>query len=227
MVKRCGWAFVLAFLASLTPGARAGENLELEVCIQRKSAWVGDVLPVELRLRGDTIRQVVAKTPGFHRSAKGGAWLGHERPDQFVLRFEVRPEQAGELVLGPYEIEVMGRKLRSNRLVVTVSEPPRSAREITLALDKASADVGEELVLTISGRTERALDVQLAPNPRFQKVSEGTSKQIQIAGGKSERRFIRTVRLKPLRKGNLQLGKQNLANLPPGARVNEVVVEVR
>ncbi len=217
--------FSLAVFGFFSP-VKAGD-LSLELRSKSKAGWVGSPVPIELVLRGKKIAGMVSGTEGLLSSKEKNVFSAQKPNRQFIYSFQIKPVKAGTLVLGPYELEVMGQKLRSNQLTVTVKAKASGSRTIKLSVDKRSVKVGQPFQLTLASESDISHQLSLKENPRFQKKSDSTSQEVDIKDGQMTQHFSRTFEIMPLKKGTLRLGRNSLEGVPAGAKVGEVIVKVK
>ena len=165
----------------------------------------------------------------------------------FFYPFTFRPTKAGATVLGPFELGLEGRKLKSNRLQLWVIEPPPAGAALAISVSKSSVAVGEPFDLVLIERISDASDEAEEPNSSDAgrpavtmsrtppaRVALVGSRALQIQGGARTTRvgdggvehvtFYQAVAREA---GSLVIGRDFLAGLEPEEEAPEVVVEVR
>lgn len=220
--------FLLCTLATLgfsSTGKAA--NLTFEVRSHTDIAWAGEHFGIQLVLKGPGIFSIVSKTEGLLLPDKKDPYPDHNTADRFVLHFEIKPDKPGKMILGPYEMEVMGQKLRSNQLTITVMDVTPGPNAIVLSADNPTVKVGQTFQLILVSESDVIYKVSLKDNARFKTKSQAFSSSSYMVGDQLIRRFSLVIVIQPLKKGLLRFGHDNLNGVPVGTEVNEVSVEVK
>ena len=162
----------------------------------------------------------------------------------FFYPFTFQPAKAGATVLGPFELELGGRKLKSNRLQLWVIEPPPAGVPLAISISKTSVAVDEPFDLVLIERITNTSDEDDASDQGRPAITRSQtpparvalvgSRGLQIQGGARTTQvgddgvehvtFYQAVAREA---GSLVIGRDFLAGLEPDEEAPEVVVEVR
>jgi len=123
------------------------EDLDVRVVPTFRTVRVGDTLSIEIVISGVKVRS--------HSKDAGPG----DRP-KFRHRFSFRPQSVGTVKLGPYEVELDGRRMVSDEVQVKVLPEWTGGEGFDFRLSKDTAKVGERVELVVwqwfmSGRAAR------------------------------------------------------------------------
>ena len=189
-----------------SPNAGAGEAVEYELIIEGGSPTATPTLPTVdgIELRG---------TSQSSSTLISGGGVQHT----IQYRFSLVPRKEGTFTIPPIEVEVDGKKLRTEMLTLKVSPAEKTKGEGDLAfgelrVGRKTVYVGEDVPVDIRYFLDRSArwNAQQAPSLEgdgftTRRVVEGGQSEVELAGKKYARLLLRTVAT-PTKAGKFSLG---------------------
>ncbi len=193
-----------------TPNAGVGEAVEYELIIEGGSPADAPVPPAVdgIELRG---------TSQSSSTLISGGGVQHT----IQYRFSLVPRKEGTFTIPPIEVDVDGRKLRTETLTLKVSPAEKTKGEGDLAfgemrVGRKTVYVGEDVPVEIRYFLDRSTrwSAQQAPSLEgdgftTRRVVEGGQSEVELAGKKYARVLLRTVAT-PTKAGKFSLGPADM-----------------
>lgn len=225
---------ILACWAALAAGAAdaPASPYRLELACRQQRLLLGEQVECALEIEGYSLAPpaagALADRPGlaFRPGPAGGG-----KATGFVYPFDFRPDEAGTVALGPFELSFEGHRLTSNRLALQVIAPPPGDVMLAIVASASEVRVGEPFDLVLIERVATEPGQRNTPPARVALVG---NRRLEIRGGTRTTRirgdgvehvtFYQAVASEP---GALVIDADFLAGLEPEEEVPEVVVDVR
>lgn len=177
---------------------------------------------LNLKLVGEEARIVSGKLDGVEAASL-------KSPFQKSLDFV--PRREGMHAVGPFEMEVNGRKLRSNALEIQVLPPWNKGYGQEFRLNRRALELGETAELAMeemapSYRESKLFGVQLEPKWAVATLA-GTVTETLPQGGKENFHVMVAYRIRPTAAGVFRLGREDFRALPANVALPELRIEVR
>ena len=199
---------------SLASTSADAQDLEVRVVPNFRTVRVGDGLSIEIIISGVKIRS--------HSKDAGPG----DRPE-FKHRFSLRPRSVGTVKLGPYEVELDGRRIVSDEVQVKVLPEWTGGEGFDFRLSEDTAKVGEsvELVVWQWYKSGRPAYVSIEGNESFSvEHGRGTVMNRNVKGIPIKR--IRSFIVTPRKKGTLVIGRDMFHNLPDDVELPQLTIAV-
>lgn len=240
-------AFICLFAVFIIDTLFAGSQGDLELLLTtgNKMVRLGEPITFTLIIRGNAVSKIISGTkdmvpveqgtggsieiegffePDFFRRATSSP-----KPSEgFVYEFAIKPAAAGEITVGPYQIEFQGKKLVSNAFTIDVYEVPEDTLLIIIKPEALEAKKGEPFDLVIEHGIFGLEEIELKENPDFKVESKSTSKTFRsIEGSKDVIVSTTKFTITPLKEGEIKFDRESIADLPKDVYVPETLIRVK
>ena len=149
----------------------SAQALSLSAELEQEQIWLGDSVRLTLYLQGSensispdlVIPSVnVEKLGGTVRSSKSitniNGKVSEDVRKAYVFGYKLTPKKAGRIIIPSVEVNVEGRKLSTQQLVLTVMEPQKAdGFELKLDFDRKKVYLNEACRLKVSFFYEKSL----------------------------------------------------------------------
>jgi len=189
---------------------------ELIVIAGNDKIMLGEKIELTLLIKDNELDNIV-KSENYQITAK---------PDNILIKFEIKPDKIGKLKIGPYKINYQGNIIKSDVIEIEVTENiPVEENKILIEISRVVKS-HSIVVLNINSSKFDLTDVLLPESAFYKVIGSTSSSSMEIKQGEMKKNYLKNIEIIFLKKGKFTVNASIFKNLPEFSIIDEVTIDI-